>query len=111
MTDAFDVRRSEWTYSASPAAILLTTSLPLATPAVNPATLPHPTHDAAWWEAKTKGFDFSAEDRIDSDAFNRIIWEGLMAGKPYPNTRSGANLSHTGTPQPEARQANNGGAK
>jgi DNA-binding beta-propeller fold protein YncE len=111
MTDAFDVGKSEWTFSASPAAILLTTALPLATPAVNPATLPHPTHDAAWWEAKTKGFDFSAEDRIDSDAFNRIIWEGLMGGKPYPNTRSGADLSHTSTPQPETRQANNGGAK
>ncbi|HUD64378.1 MAG TPA: hypothetical protein VMQ17_07365 [Candidatus Sulfotelmatobacter sp.] len=111
MTDAFDVGKSEWTFSASPAAILLTTSLPLATPAVNPATLPHPTHDAAWWEAKTKGFDFSAEDRIDSDAFNRIIWEGLMGGKAYPNTRSGANLSHTSTPQPETRQTANGGAK
>ena len=36
-------------------------------------------------EAKTKGFDFSQEDRVDPDKFNRVIWEDLMGGKPYPS--------------------------
>lgn len=104
MTDAFDSRQASWTYSAVPAAILFTSSLPLSNKdSINPASLPHPIHDAAWWDAKTRGFDFSAEDRVDPDAFNRIIWEGMMAGKPYPIARSGATLRHTSTPEPESR--------
>ncbi len=98
MTNAFNTSQSTWTYSAFPAQILFTTSLPLLNKyVINRDNLPQPTHDAAWWEAKTKGMDFSQEDRIDSDKFNRIIWEGMMGGKPYP-TRSTA-----GTPQPETK--------
>jgi hypothetical protein len=93
------------TYSAVPAPILLTTTLPiLAKNSQITGALPKPTHDAAWWEAKTKGFDFSYEDRIDSQKFNRIIWEGMMGDKPYPATRSGADLRRGATPQPETRQ-------
>ena len=51
---------------------------------VNKEALPHPTHDAAWWEAETKGFDFSQEERIDSNKFNRIIWEGANSVTPLP---------------------------
>jgi len=122
MTDAFDTSMncspkhgggSEcWTYSALPAQILFTSSLPLLhQDTVHLGTLPHPTHDAAWWEAKTKGMDFSQEDRVNPDQFNRILWEGLMGDKPYPTTRSGANLRRSGTPQPESRQGGNTGAK
>ena len=100
MTDAFDTNQESWTYSAIPAQILYTTTLPILNKYVqNNAALPHPTHDAAWWEAKTRGFDFSQEDRIDSDKFNRIIWQGLMGDKPYPTTRLKA-----GTPQPETKE-------
>jgi YVTN family beta-propeller protein len=50
-------------------------------------------HDAAWWAAKTKGFDFSDADRIDADAFNRILWQGSMGDNtPYPTVRSHQNL-------------------
>jgi hypothetical protein len=28
--------------------------------------------------------DFSAEDRIDADKFNRILWQGLKS-TPYPD--------------------------
>jgi DNA-binding beta-propeller fold protein YncE len=95
MTDAFDTDQEDWTYRAVPAQILYTTPLPIANKyVVNKEALPHPTHDAAWWAAKTQGFDFSREDRIDSAKFNRIIWEGIMGDKPYPTTRSGANLGH-----------------
>jgi len=105
MTDAFDTTKSTWTYSAFPAQILFTTTLPILNKdLVNRASLPHSTHDAAWWEAKTKGFDFSQEDRVDPDKFNRIIWEGLMGDKPYPTTRSGAELRNGATPQPETKQ-------
>jgi hypothetical protein len=91
---AFDTGKPDWTYSAVPAPILFTTKLPIpATKIVTGAagldSLLRPTHDAAWWEEKTKGFDFSAEDRIDSEKFNRILWEGIMGDKPYPTTRSG----------------------
>ncbi len=107
MTDAFDTTKATWTYSAFPAQILFTTQLPILNKyVINRAALPHPTHDAAWWEAKTKGMDFSQEDRIDSDKFNRIIWEGMMGGKPYPTTRSKA-----GTPQPETKQVSHTGSE
>jgi DNA-binding beta-propeller fold protein YncE len=107
MTDAFDTNQANWSYSAVPAQILYTTTLPILNKYVqNNAALPHPTHDAAWWEAKTKGFDFSQEDRIDSDRFNRIIWEGLMGEKPYPTTRLKA-----GTPQPETKAASHTGSE
>lgn len=56
------------------------------------ASIPKPTHDAAWWEARTKGMDFSKEDRVPTDLFNHVIWEGLMGDKPYPTTRSGLDL-------------------
>ena len=107
MTDAFDTNQESWTYSAIPAQILYTTTLPILNKYVqNNAALPHPTHDAAWWEARTRGFDFSQEDRIDSDKFNRIIWQGLMGDKPYPTTRLKA-----GTPQPETKETGHTGSE
>ncbi len=50
-------------------------------------------HDAAWWAENTEQFDLSAADRMDADAFNRVLWEGIMgAHVPYPTTRSGLDL-------------------
>jgi hypothetical protein len=92
MADAFDVSQSQWTFQATPAPILFNTTLPLDAPAtLNLASIPKPTHDAAWWEERTKGFDFSKEDRVDPEMFNRVIWRGLMGDdKPYPTNSSGA---------------------
>jgi YVTN family beta-propeller protein len=54
-----------------------------------------PLHDGAWWSEQTKGFDFSREDRVDADRYNRIVWKGVMGeGVPYPQGRSGQNLRH-----------------
>jgi DNA-binding beta-propeller fold protein YncE len=39
-------------------------------------------HDRTWWAARTAGFDFSSEDKIDADAFNRVLWEGVRGSKP-----------------------------
>jgi YVTN family beta-propeller protein len=57
-------------------------------------TTPAPQlHDAAWWAAKTKGFDFSDADRVDTDAFNHILWQGNMGDNvPYPTVRSRVNM-------------------
>jgi DNA-binding beta-propeller fold protein YncE len=97
MTDAFDTNQATWSYSATPAQILYNTTLPILNKYVqNREALPQPTHDAAWWEAKTKGFDFSHEDRVDPGKFNRVIWEGMMGGKPYPTRlNSGKNEPKT----------------
>jgi len=94
MTDAFDTTQSTWTSSAFPALVLFNTQLPPLNKdlKVNLSSIPKPTHDAAWWEARTKGFDFSQEDRVDPETFNRVIWHGLMGNRPYPTIRSGADL-------------------
>jgi len=94
MTAAFDLDQREWSYTAKPSALLANTQLPI--PKASFASykrIPKPTHDAAYWAAKTKEFDFSVEDHLgDTDKFNRIVWEGLKGNVPYPAERSGADL-------------------
>jgi DNA-binding beta-propeller fold protein YncE len=46
-----------------------------------------PTHDSQYWAEKTRGFDFSAEDRVPPELYNKILWEGLK-GKPAPATKT-----------------------
>jgi len=107
MTAAFNTSQASWTYSAFPAQILFTTTLPILNKAPqNLEALPHPTHDAAWWEAQTKGMDFSREDRIPTERFNRIIWKGMMGDKPYPTARW-----QSGTPQPETKAVSKTGSQ
>ena len=36
--------------------------------------------------------DFSAEDRINFNQYNRILWKGLMGDKPYPESPTGLDL-------------------
>ena len=50
-------------------------------------------HDAAWWAENLKGFDFHDADRVDAEAFNRVLWKGIMGDTPYPTVRSGLDLS------------------
>lgn len=82
MADLFDLSQASWSFSASPSAYLRATALPL--PKASSSATAQPTHTAAWWAGKTKGFDFTKEDRIDADRFNRVLWKGLMGGRPYP---------------------------
>jgi hypothetical protein len=85
MTAAFNTSQASWTYEAIPSQYLYNTQLPILNKYVqNRSALPQPTHDAAWWEAQTKGLDFRQEDRVPTEQFNRIIWKGLMGDKPYP---------------------------
>ncbi len=86
MTAVFDLSQKDWTFDAKPSSVLLKTDLPLS-PAARAAALLMPetyiSHDSAYWADKTRGFDFTSEDRVDPDKFNRIIWQGIMAS-PYP---------------------------
>ena len=80
-------RKKSGVLTRKPSSVLLKTDLPLSPPA-RAAALLEPDisikHNAAYWSEKTVGFDFSAEDRIDSDKFNRIVWQGTMT-TPYPD--------------------------
>ena len=90
MADLFDTSGSgDWTYTAVASTILKTTSLQVAAAqtgiryAVGPDI--KPLHDAAWWAERTKGFDFSTEDRVPTGLFNRVLWEGTKPGIAYPH--------------------------
>jgi DNA-binding beta-propeller fold protein YncE len=91
MSAVFDTKAANWTYTAKVPAVLRSTSLPL--PPVKEGELStQPTHDAAWWSARMKTFDFTAEDRLDTAAYNRILWTGLKGDLPYPTHRPGTNM-------------------
>jgi hypothetical protein len=36
--------------------------------------------------------DFSEADRVDSAAYNRILWKGMMGNRPYPAGPTGLDL-------------------
>ena len=103
MSDVFDPSQRNWDYTAIVPEVLRTTQLPLpARTAANSRPLAGAarryatsTHDAAYWEEQMKGQDFKGVDKLDTDRFNRALWEGLMgADVPYPTHRHGLNLSH-----------------
>lgn len=94
MSAAFSRSYAPWDYKAIVPDLLRTTQLPLpAQPSNSALAAERPRHDATWWEEESKGLDFSVEDNLDADRFNRILWEGLMGGgAPYPAERSGRDL-------------------
>jgi len=49
-------------------------------------------HDAGWWAENLKSFNFHDADRLDTEAFNRILWKGIMGDAPYPTVRSGVDM-------------------
>jgi len=99
MTDVFDTRASgKWTFTAVASTALATTTVQWMDHGKGPKFVPGPmitpVHDAAYWDAVTAGFNFAEADQVPPDRFNRILWAGLMGGKPYPvlrNDASGAN--------------------
>jgi hypothetical protein len=102
MTDAFSKGAKKWDFNSIVPEILRTTQLPL--PAANAknslkkealsAFYAKPRRDAAYWTAKTVGFNFAQPDRIDPAKYNLILWQGLAGDAvPYPTARSGRNLS------------------
>jgi DNA-binding beta-propeller fold protein YncE len=90
MADVFDTRSSgQWTFNATASTLLKLTTLGLDVKKVNFVAGPNlkPTHSAQWWADKTRGFDFSAEDRVPTELYNKILWEGLK-GTPAPATQT-----------------------
>ncbi len=83
IVDVFDLSQSSWSYTATASSLLKSTGLPLPAGIVYTAAA-KPTHDASYWIARTRGFDFSEEDKIDAIAYNKVLWTGLMGSRPYP---------------------------
>lgn len=96
MAEVFSAKPHSWTYTACVPKILYTTQLPLPAPeqkssSLNPWTVPR--HNAGYWAAQTRDFDFSVEDKLDTERFNQILWNGLKGpGEPYPAERDGRDL-------------------
>ena len=99
MTAVFDRTLETWDYRAVVPTALRTTQLPLPAAAAK-GTPPsiyeadsQPRRDAAYWAAKTESMDFSAEDRLDTPRFNRILWAGLKGeAVPFPENPNPRNL-------------------
>ena len=80
MADVFDTEsKGKWTFNAVASTLLKLTTLGLDPTKVEFAAGPNlkPTHDAQYWAQKTRGFDFSGEDRVPAELYNKILWEGL----------------------------------
>jgi len=106
MADVFDTSSSgAWTFNAQASLVLGTTTLVQGESGIRYAEGPEvkPAHDAAYWAKATRGFDFSDADRVPVGLYNRVLWEGLKPGVPYPAERSGRDLRDTSpTAEPAA---------
>jgi YVTN family beta-propeller protein len=95
MSEVFFTGQTTWNYKARVPAILRTTKLPV--PAATAKDRPdgnQTSHDAAYWAGKTNDFDFTSEDKLDSESFNMVLWKGLKGeSQPYPSERDGRDLS------------------
>jgi YVTN family beta-propeller protein len=94
MTDVFDTKQVNWTYTATVPAPLSATTLPIASQAaLNNITGWHNAHPSTYWAALTQGYDWSKEDEIPTEQFNHVLWRGLMPGRPYPVVRNELDYS------------------
>jgi hypothetical protein len=102
MTGVFSKKTGRWDFNSIVPDILRTTQLPLPVATAKntlkknalSAFYAKPTHAAAYWAAKTEGFDFSREDRVDAAKYNLIQWQGLIGESvAYPTVRDGRDLS------------------
>jgi YVTN family beta-propeller protein len=84
MFDVFDLSQKDWTYTAKASAYLKGTVDDTPNTIFADALPALPVMPAAWWAEQTKGFDWSREDRVNADQFNRIIWKGFKGNTPYP---------------------------
>ncbi len=95
LADVFDTSASpNWTFSAQASLILGTTTLVQGETGIRFAEGPavKPAHDAAYWAKATRGFDFNDADEVPVGLYNRVLWEGLKPGVPYPAVPTGLDL-------------------
>jgi YVTN family beta-propeller protein len=91
MSAVFDLGRKHWTYRAIEPA-------PFAAAFTGGAKPPDPAafrfkQSAMYWAKATRGMRWGKEDENPAPFIERIYWEGLNPGVPYPSVRSGADLS------------------
>ena len=91
MADIFNTTPGAWSYTATPSALLYNTSLPLPARRAG-VVVPRPPHDAKYWANVTRGMNLNDADLVDGGAFNRVLWNGLMSGRPYPGGPDGKDL-------------------
>jgi hypothetical protein len=103
MAEVFEQTLRPWTYTALVPEVLRTTQLPLPPKRADnslPATdrvlaFSQPRGTAAAWEAAMAGQNFTVEDDLEEERFNRALWSGLQGAETlYPTTRHGQNLTH-----------------
>jgi YVTN family beta-propeller protein len=89
MADVFTTHKKPWIYNAILPSVLCSTQLPVSCPApARAGAITKPLHSAEYWGQKTAGMDFSKEDRIDAQQFNRILWHGFKGEQTaYPERR------------------------
>jgi hypothetical protein len=93
MSDIFDLKQKTWSFTATPSPALLATQLPIPRKKADGGAQHFAfAHDAHYWAARTRGYDWSQEDKIDAAKFNRVLWVGLEGAKPYPISRDGRDL-------------------
>jgi YVTN family beta-propeller protein len=93
MSDLFDLKQKSWSFKAVPSTALLATQLPIARKKADARTQRFAfAHDSRYWAARTRGYDWSQEDRIDAAQYNRVLWTGIEGAKPYPAVRDGKDL-------------------
>ena len=92
MSEVFDLTQSSWSFNALVPSVLYSTKLSLPNPSnVSSASLASlaskvkPRHDVRYWAAKTRGMDFSQEDKVDAVIYNKLLWKGLMK-TTYPKS-------------------------
>ncbi|TFE68212.1 hypothetical protein [Methylacidiphilum caldifontis] len=83
MTNIFDLKQKNWTYTATVPEVLSQTDLPIPNKKASQAPL---LHNASFWEALLSDEDFSREDHLDPDRFNKALWIGFK-GKDCPLPR------------------------
>jgi YVTN family beta-propeller protein len=88
MADVFDVNQKTWSFDAVPSAALAQTDLPIPKKSAGLKTNFTFAHNAKYWSIATSGYDWSAEDRINADAYNRVLWKGIKGELAYPAKRS-----------------------
>lgn len=95
MADVFDPEQTIWSYQAEAPDVLRSTQLPISpdrfvrVKQTTSATCP--VRSKRYWATAMKGQDFRTEDKLDTEAFNAALWQGLGIG-PQPTERDGRDL-------------------
>lgn len=89
MADCFTAEYKAWDYTPRVPVMLRSTQLPLPpaqTGSADSAENIHSRHTPVWWAAHSRGQDFSVEDDLDTNRFNRALWLGLApSNAPFPS--------------------------